>query len=252
MRSALLVVLVCGFLFQVPLASATEPLAGWVQQGRVEISAIHGWGIAVGIDSATKESGPDGIVDRVYMLQVYGPKPADLPRELDDALVLETESGIRVVSETTKFEARLELASDEDALFGPQGLDLDGIHRFRGFGLSRIDQLRLAFPLEASWLAQFPPPDGRGPLAECDSGGAGSTSCSVENGHGGCSVTCAAGYTACCSNAGWASPAVCSCTPVSGGSGGGAGGAGGGGWNDECLRGPGGFCDVSCMACTLY
>lgn len=51
-------------------------------------------------------------------------------------------------------------------------------------------------------------------LANCDSGGSGSTSCATNSGDNGCSVSCGAGTYACCNNATTFSHASCKCKPA--------------------------------------
>lgn len=204
--------------------------------------------MAIGIDTFDKAGVGDGEIDRVYLLQAFGPKPSELPRLFETATVLETESGIRLVVPEEKLDVRLELASGP-ALFGPQGGDEAGATRYRGFGLARVDAVRLSFPLEPSWLESFPPvPLDLLAAAACSSGGAGATSCSVTNSLGGCSISCSTGFYACCINASFGTAASCSCNTSGGGGGGGAGG----GTGNECTRDRSGFCDVSCMFCTHY
>lgn len=258
-RLATLVLVVGPFGMSASTCLAQDPLRGWAESGRVEITAVHGWGIAVGIDLWKEKSPPDGLFDRVYLLQAFGLKPSEMPWIFEHATVLESEQGLRVVALEEKFDLRLELA-DGQALMAPGGAGDDGVFRYRGFGLSRRDGLQWQAPLESAFLAAHPPIDPRIFTAEsCASGGTGATSCSVTNRLGGCSVDCSGGFYACCNPAGPFSEPDCSCvSDPSGGVGGGGGGTGGGtggggGGGGLCFIGPVGFCPLSCMVCiTLY
>lgn len=166
--------------------------------------------VLVMVDTITARGvAPDGLVDQWFVLETAGPS-TPIFAHLSDALLVHSPGALRVTTTEQQFDFML---SDGDAsLPAPRGLEAITT-RTVGIGLSHnkgATAIRLAGQLDRAGRVattcegcEVLNPDDGGLGAgggNCDSGGPGSTSCSVSAGTSGysCSVSCSAGYYACC------------------------------------------------------
>ena len=200
--------------------------------GTASIDVVRGYGIGVAFDERSSTEEPDGVFERLFILEMAGLIPEELPIWIDDARMLVREDGLVVFARTGSLalgffmnpEAERSLLDALALARGDQEQSAEALFTYRGFGFSRTTG-EWSTPLDQSWFG--PPPT----EATCSSGGVGSTSCSQTCGSGvGCSTTCASGYYACCKCGAYLSAkCICVANPSSGGGGGGTGGSGGGG-----------------------
>lgn len=222
-----------------------------VLYGRVVIDAVRDYGIGIALDQRTFRNEPDGIFDRLFVLETVGLIPDEFPITIDDARLLVREDGVVATARNKPlvlgfFMSENSKADEEqlDSLVmenGDRPLAQDALFVYSGFGFSRTNG-EWHLPLDNSWL--YSPTEGT-----CTSGGIGSTACSLTCGRRSCSISCASGYYSCC-NCG-VLLASCKCIAIAGGGGGGSGGGGGGSGASLCGVPAGGFCPVACLRCSL-
>lgn len=216
-----------------------------VETGTVEVAVLPGWGISVGVDVAGLDRGPDGEWDSLYVLEAFGKIPPELPLRIQTGRILFHGDGLEVLDDQGRPVALLAVQGSQAAVrfeLDPKSSVERPAFAHLGFGLSHF-RVALPGPLVAAAAALLGDPFLR---LNCDAGGAGATSCSVDDGHSSCSVSCAAGHFACCNNGGVFTAPTCRCE-VNGAGGSGGGGGGSGGDDDECTTG--GFCPAACMRC---
>jgi hypothetical protein len=216
-----------------------------VLQGNVLVrSAPDGPNYEVILDVRDRPGTPDGVADRVWVLQNTPPRRGIRPMRLPNANVYSREGEVIVAPSQGSGAIVFQLREIPTPLLDPMPRDWSE-HRARFLGSRRIVQrfwgVGLAqstgswplardgsAPAEAGAFNRVPPSGTMSTLgAGCDSGGPGSASCSVSFGNSSCSTSCQSGYYSCC-NAG--TPCQCSCIPVAppgGGSSGGSGSDGG-------------------------
>lgn len=225
-RTLVLVFLGCAGL----LAFAQEPGRGARERsGRpahVEISTgdvllrTDGTRILVMVDTILDKSvPPDGLVDQWFVLETREPS-VPMSAHLEDALIVHSAGVLRITTAEERFE--FVVAGDTRNVATPDGLEAITT-RTVGIGLSHnkgqttvsiAQQLDRTGRVSTNCVAcggvlNPDPSTGGGGGAACGSGGPGSTSCSVTSSGNSCSVSCAAGYYACCN--GIAGDTYCRC-----------------------------------------
>jgi hypothetical protein len=175
--------------------------------------------VIVSLDGGPNPAQPDGVADRVFVLQRKGPVDAIAPEQLKRARLVVSPSEVEIVS----FEGVrvLRLLLQTDGTVGPTNVRDRGWPTAVGYGLSRRSGAWAlsAGALDAAQIKDVSAGCGRvvdesgartaSPFAFCWSGGAGATSCTTPcTGGRACSVGCATGSYACCDNT------LCRCTCV--------------------------------------
>jgi len=223
-RTLALLFLGCAGLF----AFAQEPDRAARERTRpehVDISTgdvllrTNGTRILVMVDTILDRSvPPDGLVDQWFVLETGEPS-VPMSAHLADALLVHSAGVLRITTAEQRFE--FVVAGDTRNVPTPNGLEAITT-RAVGIGLShnkgqttisiaqQLDRAgRISTDCEACGVLDPDPGPGGSGGAACGSGGPGSTSCSVTSGGNSCSVSCAAGYYACCN--GIAGDTYCRC-----------------------------------------
>lgn len=91
-----------------------------------------------------------------------------------------------------------------------------GLNHSNRRGASRIVEGDGSVTIESIFYPDYGDGTGTGSGGSCDSGGVGSTSCTATNSSSGarCSVSCGAGYYACCTKGGMLTTESCTCVKV--------------------------------------
>lgn len=249
-----------GLLLALPVQAVSHAQHADVFLGEVVIEVFKGYGIGVTVDRIGADPA-DGVAEDVLILEAHARIPVQLPMDLGASRVIFRGDRLLVVSLEERravglFLDGVDAGEVEDSIQHALGRAHGGpgsssIFMHAGHGLSH-HRGRFILPIEA-WPPSELDASGLGSKGEilaqadtdeCQSGGVGSSSCSVTCGaiNYGCSVTCVTGYYACC-NCG-IFVAICDC--IEDGSSGGSGDGGDGGGDDECS---GDNCDISCMNC---
>ena len=211
-----------------------------IYQGQAVVKTIDAKRIIVALDETSDHGAPDGQVDHVFTLQLEQPLPTPIEWSATPATLYHAKGNLYIRSTAGSLHLRtagFDLAEAErtrmltagEAVVAGQIQALTWSSPVEGVGLAhQLVEEGAPFSLEEASRAEayLAADDGacapsisfRAGLRSlsstaakqlgicelnmCDSGGQGSTSCSVER----CSVSCSTGYHACCSNAG-----VCKC-----------------------------------------
>lgn len=149
-------------------------------------------------------AGADGVIDQVFLLQREPGAPPVDPVSIEDARVVFEGKSVTISDRESRHGYRLTVAGDAPDAGGK-------VTHLAGYGLSRrsglwpvAEGVTLQQALEST-LQGCRTQDAFGAVIQsyCDSGGEGSTSCSISCG---CSVSCGSGYHSCCD------ADKCSCT----------------------------------------
>jgi hypothetical protein len=165
--------------------------------------------LAVIVDLAPDGQAPDGFADRVFILESLGGVGQAIDKRLPIASVQWWRTGLRVVAPEGGFVADLAVATEIDR---QRSVTEERVVLHDGIALQARNISHRRVPAEAVDTAPFAllgpetEPDAAGRPRRCDSGGEGSTECSYSckfstppvSKEDGCSVTCGAGYHACC------------------------------------------------------
>lgn len=194
-----------GMLFGAFLCAGLHAQEPRVATGDVVIRTA-GHRIVVMVDTILDKSvAPDGLVDQWFALETADAAPPVFAH-LANALIVHSPAGLRISTETERYELVLAGTRPRGGATFVTGI---GLSHNNGATTIRIaDQLdrRGNVSAECADCGSLDPEPGN---AACGSGGPGSTSCSVTSGNNSCSVTCAAGHSACCN--GIAGSTYCGC-----------------------------------------
>lgn len=210
------------FVVDVPAGATGQPDPAEVLVGAVTVQSLPNGDIAVALNQFGAGE-PDDTAERVFILQTTAPMPADLPIQMEAAQVIVKPGQLLVVSLEEPRALALHLVEvDQTALVKTLEAMLaqrygrtapDAILTHAGYGLAD-HRAEYDLPIR-SWPPQRPgallmPKDGiESQSGACQSGGPGSTSCSITCPlQVGCSVDCSEGYYACC-KCGWTPSCDC-------------------------------------------
>ncbi len=167
--------------------------------------------VFIAFDGGEGGQAPDRVIDQVYVLQSEAESPGVLPGKVAGVQLLYARNSVLVRPSNGGAPVRFTVAGKESVgAAGARPLD------WSGYGLARrtgqwplVDGVPLQEALKTPLAASCGAASGGAQLmGSCDSGGAGSTSCSTPCtiAGGSCSVNCGAGYFSCCTKA------ACTCT----------------------------------------
>ena len=196
------------------------PQDGIMFLGNVSVRVAQNGNVIIVVDQLTTKA-PDGIPDWIFR---FAPRKTqqqyqNTSFDLQEARVFAAHSRLAVISREGYVMVSLSLRKihhddSEFSIYGDRSTDSPQTIRIsKGFGLLRETPKRLKdgsfapIDIEQSVLSKdFRLQSEAGGSINCDSGGVGATSCSVNSGGSGCSVSCSGGYYACC-----LTPATCRC-----------------------------------------
>jgi hypothetical protein len=179
--------------------------------------------IVVAVDEARDGLSPDGIMDKYYWYRSSEPYAKRDTVKISGAKLNYRKGNLELISQGVRLLFKFDPnESSRDALRAQDANALTGVFSRLSFPSQRAGatsdysisggyELGTAIPTEGTAFCDECIPMEEMEMESCDSGGPGSSGCSVTSGGSSCSVDCVSGYYACCNHAGLVSWPRCRC-----------------------------------------
>lgn len=173
-----------------------------VHHGNVRIYHGPNGSVFIYIHSQGRYGNPNSSTPIVYLFQTNSYSKHNLPATIDNVEIVAKERSLRINPGNSGTNSMLLSLSNEF----PEDDNLEviygyGFARYYGITQSPAELACNVFPEDCYTTKDKPPildDWGDGGAASCQSGGTGSSACSIDCGSLGCSTSCNTGYYACC------------------------------------------------------